>query len=131
MKKPIRYIVGILLGTTLLAGAAFAATSDTTIPCLRSGNGYHSQHQLSAEQQKEMQPIYDRMDSLRKQMVEEHKAALQKEVSFGTMTQEEADQIISRMNNRMANGGGGYCGGNGGNHGGHHGWGNGGCRQGE
>ena len=114
MRKQLRYVVGGFIGAAMLAGVAFAASSDT----MDAGNygcpGYGRQVQLTAEQQKEMQPIYEKMASLHTQMIETRKEALQKEVAFGTITQAEADQMISRMNERMANGGNGLCGRNGG-----------------
>lgn len=111
MKKKMRYIVGGLLGATMLAGISFAATNDMSGTCPGYGVGHRTQ--LTAEQQKEMQPLNDQMTTLHKQMLEVRKAELQKEVSFGNLTQAQADQMISRMSERMANGSHGFCNGNG------------------
>lgn len=54
-----------------------------------------------------MQPINDKMTSLRQQMLRNTQEALQKEVQFGNVTQEQADQIINRMNERMKQAGSG------------------------
>jgi gas vesicle protein len=131
MKKYVRMIIGGAIGAALLATVAIAAPVDgdnTAAWCGRPGWGRGAN--LTTEQQKEMQPINDKMTSLRQQMLETRKEALQKEVQFGNVTQEQADQIINRMNERMkqAGSGNGYCyGGGSGMDGGHYGHHRGGC----
>ena len=44
------------------------------------------------------------MNDLRKQMFENRKQVIQKQVSFGVLTQEQADQHIAFMQQRMENG---------------------------
>lgn len=48
-------------------------------------------------QKAEMEPLMTEMNDLRGKMVEVHKAMIQKQVSFGYMTQEDADACIARM----------------------------------
>ena len=136
MRKQMKYVVSALAGTLLMAGVAFAATADTPMMsgqggCYGNGQGrgygncYGNEQTLTAEQKTEMQPLWDKMDSQRQQMLETRKEMLQKVVAFGHMTQEQADQITNRMNEHMSRGGNGGCGGGGcggnGYHGGHHG----------
>ena len=58
---------------------------------------------LTDSQRQEMQPLLDKMQGLHGQMMEVRQQMLQKQVSWGNLTQEQADQRLARMKDRMGN----------------------------
>ncbi len=59
---------------------------------------------LTDDQRQDLAPLFNQMNDLRKQMFETRKQVIQKQVSFGNLTQEQADQQIAFMQQRMENG---------------------------
>ncbi len=99
MKKNILMaIVGLLM-------LAFGATMVSAGP---NPGGMHpfwgGQTNLTDTQKEEMAPYFAKMKDLGLQMMEVRKEMIQKQVGFGNMTQEEADQRITRMQERMEKG---------------------------
>lgn len=99
MKKTILVtMVGLLM-------LAFAATMVSAGPnpgkmCPFPGN----QATLTDAQKEELAPLCNEMKDLHGKMGEVHKQMIQKQVSFGNMTQAEADEHIARMEERKGNG---------------------------
>lgn len=95
----------ILVTMTALLLLAFAATMVSAGPNPdRVHPFWGSQAKLTDAQKAEMTPYFDKMKDLRLQMFEVRKEMIQKQVEFGNITQEEADQHIARMQERMENG---------------------------
>lgn len=99
MKKTILVtVVGLLM-------LAFAATMVSAGPNPGRMHPFMGQQaNLTDAQKQEMAPLFDKMKDLHLQMAEVQKEMMQKQVSFGNMTQEEADQHIARMQERMEKG---------------------------
>ncbi len=99
MKKTILVtVVGLLV-------LAFAVTMVSAGPSPdRMHSFWGSQAKLTDAQKAEMTPYFDKMKDLRLQMFEVKKEMMQKQVEFGNITQEEADQHITRMQERMEKG---------------------------
>lgn len=84
-------VVGLLM-------LAFAATMVSAGPNPgRMMNPFGNQANLTDAQKEEIAPLVTEMNDLHAKMVEVHKAMIQKQVSFGNMTQAEADQCIAMM----------------------------------
>lgn len=99
MKKTILITVVSLL---LLAFAATMVSAGANPDRMHPFWG--NQANLTDAQKGEMAPYFDKMKDLRQQMVEVRKEMIQKQVGFGYITQEEADQHIARMQERMEKG---------------------------
>jgi len=94
MKKSI--VIGLIALVALATG--FSMVSAATAP---QGNGpYANRPALTEAQQQEMAPLLTQMNDLRKQMFEVRKQMIQKQVSFGNLTQEQADWRIGKMKER-------------------------------
>lgn len=90
-------VTGLLilaLGASIVGAAPYESPSSSNVSW--QGHGYMN---LTADQQKEMQPLLDKMIDLRKQMV-------QKKVDFKMISQEDADRRIAWMEERHNNRGG-------------------------
>lgn len=105
MKKT---ILMTLVGVLMLAFAATMASAGPNLGRMHSFGG--GQTNLTDAQKEEMAPLFDRMKDLHLQMAEVRKEMIQKQVSFGNMTQEEADQHIARMQEWMEQGPNGMMG---------------------
>ncbi|HWR38520.1 MAG TPA: DUF2680 domain-containing protein [Patescibacteria group bacterium] len=119
MKKTIALIMAGLL--VLAVGTAVIAAEPAKAPMGMNGMncpGGHKMMQLTDEQRQEMLPLMNQMMEIKKQM-------LAKQVAWGNLTQEQADQMIAHMQDRMAKGPGAgpMMGGPGKMHGGHGGFG--------
>lgn len=95
MKKTIAFITIAALMLVAAASLVSAAPTDTPAPGPRIGGPQGQAITLTDDQKKELAPIYDKMLDVQKEM-------LQKYVSFGYMTQEQADQRAAWMKERMA-----------------------------
>jgi hypothetical protein len=92
MKKTIALVT--IAAFVLLAAASFVSAAPTdTAPRFDGPQGQAIT--LTDDQKKELAPIYDKMLDVQKEM-------LQKYVSFGYLTQEQADQRAAFMKERMA-----------------------------
>lgn len=100
MKKSIIIALAGLLVLAFAASLAYAATTNTPAN-LPPWSRYQT---LTEDQQKELAPLFNQMNYLRKQMFEVQKQVIQKQVSFGNLTQEQADQRIAWMQQRLENG---------------------------
>ena len=92
-------VVGLLM-------LAFAATMVSAGPnpgrmCL-GGN----QPNLTDAQKAEVAPLMTEMNDLHAKMFEVHKAMIQKQVGFGNMTQAQADECLTRMQENRGPGNG-------------------------
>lgn len=91
MKKTILItMVGLLM-------LAFAATMVSAGPNPGKMCPGGNQINLTDAQKEEMAPLMTEMTDLHAKMFEVHKAMIQKQVSFGNMTQAEADECIAMM----------------------------------
>lgn len=93
MKKTITFT--LIAALILVAGASLAFAADpATTPPYGMGMGMMNcplgQTGLTDAQKQELAPLYAKM-------LEDHKAILQKNVEFGRITQEQADQIVAQM----------------------------------
>ena len=122
MKKTVASVMAGLV--ILAAGTAVLAAEPAKSPLNPNGmncpgwNSGHKMMQLTDAQRQEILPLANQMLEIKKQM-------LAKQVAWGNLTQEQADAMIARMQDRITNG---YCGGMmgghdkmQGGHGGHHG----------
>jgi len=103
MKKPIALaLVGMLI---LALGASFVSAAP---PAGQPLHPYGQPFNLTEAQKQELAPLTSQMTDLHKQMLEVRKQIVQKQVAFGNLTQEQADQRIAwmqeRMNARLQNG---------------------------
>lgn len=92
----------IVTSLALLLVLSFAVTMVTAAP--QSTPFFHNQANLTDAQKAELAPLVTQMTDLRKQMFEVRKQMLQKQVEFGNLTQEQADQRITRMQQRIDQG---------------------------
>lgn len=100
MKKTILITLVGLLMLAFATAMVSAGPSSGNKMCAGPGN----QPRLTDAQQEEMTPLFNEMNDLHLKMVEVRKAMIQKQVSFGNMTQEEADQCIARMEEHKGRG---------------------------
>jgi hypothetical protein len=99
MKKTL-LITAILAGLLILVLASSfvtAASPADTTPFCRWAT-------MTDGQKEELAPLRGQMTDLRKQMFEVRQQIIQKQVEFGNLTQEQADQCISRMQQRIDQG---------------------------
>ncbi len=92
MKKTVLFtLVGLLM-------LAFAATMVSAGPNPGRMHPFGGQQaNLTDAQKEEMAPLVAKMKDLHQQMFEVKKEMIQKQVSFGNLTQEQADQHIAKM----------------------------------
>lgn len=96
MKKTILLsVIGLLVLTIAISMVSAAATPVKLPPYLAN---------LTDAQKQEMAPLFNQMNDLRNQMFSTQKQIIQKQVEFGNLTQEQADQRIAWMKERMENG---------------------------
>lgn len=96
MKKTILIAVVSLLVLAFAAAIVSAAAPAAKFPPFA-----WNQANLTDAQKQELAPVYSQMTELRKQMFELQKQAIQKQVSFGNLTREQADQRITWMQQRI------------------------------
>ena len=102
MKKS---IVVTLVSLVVLAIAVSVVSAATTTPPVGKFQPFAcGATALTDAQKQELTPLVNQMNDLRKQMFENRKQVIQKQVSFGVLTQEQADQHIAFMQQRMENG---------------------------
>lgn len=97
MKKSLLIAVVGLLVLAFAASMVYAATPANVPPFARN------QANLTDAQKQELAPLFNQMTDLRKQMFEVRKQVIQKQVEFGNLTQEQADQRIAWMKERLEN----------------------------
>ena len=102
MKKSIFVTLVSLLVLAIAVSVVSAAT--TTPPAGKFQPFACGTAALTDAQKQELTPLVNQMNDLRKQMFENRKQVIQKQVSFGVLTQEQADQHIAFMQQRMENG---------------------------
>lgn len=102
MKKTILITVVGLLMLVLAASMVSAGPNPGGMGGMHSFMG--QQANLTDTQKQEVAPLLDKMKDLHLQMFAVQKEMIQKQVSFGNMTQAEADQHIARMQERMEQG---------------------------
>lgn len=95
MKKTIAFITIAALVLVIAASLASAAPTGNQAPYPRFGGPQGQAITLTDDQKNELAPIYDKMLDVQKEL-------LQKYVSFGYLTQEQADQRFAWMKERMA-----------------------------
>ena len=101
----------ILIAVVALLMLAFAATMVSAGPNTgRMHSFMGGQTNLTDVQKEEMAPYFSKMNDLHLQMIEVKKEMIQKQVSLGYITQEDADQHLTRMQERMEQGAGGMMG---------------------
>jgi hypothetical protein len=100
MKKTITItIVGLLvLGFAVTMVSAATTNTPANFPPWARYQG------LTETQQQELAPLFNQMNDLRKQMFDVQKQVIQKQVEFGNLTQEQANQRIDWMKQRQENG---------------------------
>lgn len=98
MKKPLVIVtsLALLLVLAFAAMAVAAPPAGTPLFC--------NQANLTDAQKEELAPLIAQMKDLRTQMFEVRKQMIQKQVEFGNLTQEQADQRITRMQQRIDQG---------------------------
>lgn len=96
MKKTIAFVTLAAMVLVITASLAVAAPPQTPPPGPGAYGPAAQVTPLTDEQKKEMEPLYNQMFETKKQM-------LQKYVEFGRLTQEQADQRLSWMKDRMEN----------------------------
>ena len=99
MKKSLM-ITGVVAGLLVLL---FAFAMVNAAPPAQGFSPFR-QANLTEAQKEELAPYFTQMTDLRKQMFEVRKQVIQKQVEFGNLTQEQADQCISRMQERIDQG---------------------------
>jgi len=99
MKKTILVTVVSLLVLAFAVAMVSAATPTTNSPPFAQNRA-----NLTDAQKQELAPMFSQMTDLRKQMFEVQKQIIQKQVSFGNLTQEQADQRITWMQQRIDQG---------------------------
>ena len=87
----------ILITVVSLLMLAFAATMVSAGPNSGRMCPFGNQPNLTDAQKEEMAPLVTEMNDLHGKMFEVHKAMIQKQVSFGNMTQADADACIAGM----------------------------------
>lgn len=115
MKKTVAVIVVGLMMVAAVATVAMAAPGGTGVNC------WWNNDKMTDAQKQEMAPLVNQMTDLHKQMVEVRKQMIQKQVGFGNLTQDQANEMFKRMDERMQQGYGPGMGHPG--HKGHHGYG--------
>lgn len=98
MKKSLLIALVGLLVLAFAASMVYAATPTNVPPFARN------QANLTDAQKQELAPQFNQMTDLRKQMFEVRKQVIQKQVEFGNLTQEQADQRIVWMQERIDQG---------------------------
>ncbi len=101
MKKTIALtVVGLLVLAIAVSVVSAAATATPT------GNfpPWSPYQKLTDAQKQELAPLFNQMNDLRKQLFEVQKKVIQKQVEFGNLTQEQADQRIAWMQQRQESG---------------------------
>jgi peptidoglycan hydrolase CwlO-like protein len=101
MKKTIILTVGLLVVLAIAVSAVSAATSSTFPNNLPPWSRYNA---LTDAQKQELAPLFNQMNDLQKQMFEVQKQVIQKQVEFGNLTQQQAEQIIAWRKQRMESG---------------------------
>ena len=101
MKKS---VVVTLVSLLVLAIAVSVSAATNTSPSGKFQPFACGAATLTDAQKQELAPFFNQMNDLRKQMLENRKQVIQKQVSFGVLTQEQADQHIAFMQQRMENG---------------------------
>ena len=99
MKKTILITIVSLLVLAFAVAMVSAATPKTDFAPFAQ-----SQVNLTDAQKQELAPMLNQMTDLRKQMFEVQKQIIQKQVSFGNLTQEQADQRTAWMQQRIDQG---------------------------
>jgi peptidoglycan hydrolase CwlO-like protein len=99
MKKTVLITVVSLLVLVLAVAMVSAASPANNFPPFAQ-----SRANLTDAQKQELVPLFNQMTDLRKQMFEVQKQVIQKQVSFGNLTQEQADQRITWMQQRIDQG---------------------------
>ncbi len=94
----------ILIAVVALLMVAFAATMVSAGPNTGRMPFAGGQNNYTDAQKAEMAPYFSKMNDLHLQMIEVRKEMIQKQVSFGYLTQEQADQHIARMQERIEQG---------------------------
>lgn len=87
----------ILVTVVALLMLALAATMVSAGPNPGQRHLMGNPPNFTDAQKAEMEPLMNEMNDLRGKMFEVHKAMIQKQVSFGYMTQADADACIARM----------------------------------
>jgi TolA-binding protein len=101
MKKP---LVLTLVGLLVLAIAVSVVSAAATATPPGNMPPWAPYQKLTDAQKQELAPLFNQMNDLRKKMSEVQKQVIQKQVSFGTLTQEQADQRIAWMQQRQESG---------------------------
>ena len=99
MKKTILITIVSLLVLAFAVAMVSAATPKNDFTPFAQ-----NQVNLTDAQKQELAPMLNQMNDLRKQMFEVQKQIVQKQVSFGNLTQEQADQRIALMQQRIDQG---------------------------
>lgn len=99
MKKNLFIAVVSLLVLAFAVSLVNAATPANVPPPFA-----RNQANLTDAQKQELAPLFSQMTDLRKQMGEVQKQIIQKQVAFGNLPQEQADQRIAWMQQRAENG---------------------------
>lgn len=97
MKKSLLIAVVGLLVLAFAASMVYAATPTNVPPFARN------QANLTDAQRQELAPLFNQMNDIGKQMFEVRKQVIQKQVEFGNLTQEQAEQRIAWMKERLEN----------------------------
>jgi hypothetical protein len=98
MKKSLLIAIVGLLVIAFAASMVYAAAPNNMPPFARN------QANLTDAQNQELVPLFNQMKDLNTQMSEVRKQIIQKQVEFGNLTQEQADQRMSWMQEHMGNG---------------------------
>ncbi|KKM11108.1 hypothetical protein SY88_10270 [Clostridiales bacterium PH28_bin88] len=93
MKKKVIAGLVVALVLALALPIAFAADSGTTPPPSKRPFINFDQSQLDENEMKELNAIHDQMLNLRKQMIKKY-------VEFGAISQEDADALTARMDEK-------------------------------
>lgn len=96
MKKTIVFVTFAAMVLVIAASFVNAAPTQTPSPGPRANCPGFQATPLTGDQKQQMEPLYNQMLETKKQM-------LQKYVEFGQLTQEQADQRLAWMKERMAN----------------------------
>lgn len=94
----------MLVTVVALLMLAFAATMVSAGPNPGRMHPMGNPTNWTDAQKAEMAPLLNEMNDLRGKMFEVHKAMIQKQVSFGYITQEDADACIARMEDNRGRG---------------------------
>ena len=86
----------LALGAGVMAAEPMKGVTGGKFPMMGGTEG-HRMMQLTDEQKQELQPLMQQMLEIKKQMIA-------KQVAWGNLTQEQADRMISHMQERMDKG---------------------------